>query len=186
MNDIKLPNLSEIEIEKLDELFNFLKSELIIKNHSEFLKIGVYCKEKWGDNKSLYSSFAKTLAINGLTETQFNNGEEYIWNQRFNRGARSFDSFKNEYKRQEKLNKQDKSDKILDRFIKKNEVIIKPLLIFSLMISIGFNFWQFHNSNNNKINRKAFQSALDSLKNLVHEQIILKKLSNSKDSVQKK
>ncbi len=186
MSDIKLPNLSEVEIEKLDELFNFLKSEFMIKNHSGFLKIGVYCKDKWGDDKILYYCFAETLAKNGLTETQFNNGEEYIWNQRFNIGAESFDSFKNEYHRQEKLKKQDKCDKILDRIIKKFEVVIKPLYIILLITSIGLNFFQFRNLNKNEMSRKKLQKTIDSLVNKISSNQITNKSGNDLNTIRKK
>ncbi|HET7819880.1 MAG TPA: hypothetical protein VFL70_11285 [Bacteroidia bacterium] len=96
IEDIKLPLLEIRNIEKLDELFLFLK-----ENYSSYNDVYRFCKERWGDNKLLYLCFAEYLKVNSFTFVQNDsNGINYSWKQRISERGLALDSFKKEYNRQ--------------------------------------------------------------------------------------
>ncbi len=96
IEDIKLPLLEIRNIEKLDELFVFLK-----ENYSSYNDVYRFCKERWGDNKLLYLCFAEYLKVNSFTFVQNDsNGINYSWKQRISERGLALDSFKKEYNRQ--------------------------------------------------------------------------------------
>ncbi len=96
IEDIKLPLLEIRNIEKLDELFLFLK-----ENYSSYNDVYRFCKERWGDNKLLYLCFAEYLKVNSFTLVQNDsNGINYSWKQRISERGLALDSFKKEYNRQ--------------------------------------------------------------------------------------
>ncbi|HNO70262.1 MAG TPA: hypothetical protein PKO16_00645 [Bacteroidia bacterium] len=96
IEDIKLPLLEIRNIEKLDELFVFLK-----ENYSSYNDVYRFCKERWGDNKLLYLCFAEYLKVNSFTLVQNDsNGINYSWKQRISERGLALDSFKKEYNRQ--------------------------------------------------------------------------------------
>lgn len=98
IEDIKLPHLEIRNIEKLDQVFLFLK-----ENHSSYNDIYEFCKAKWGDNKLLYLCFAEYLKVNSFTFVQnHSNGIRYSWKQKIAERGLALDGFTSEYNRQRK------------------------------------------------------------------------------------
>ena len=94
---IKLPLLRADDIDKLDYLLFCMKQK-----QAEFVNIHSVCKEKWGDNRLLYLFFAEYLKKNHFTMVQGQTSNpEYAWQQMIAPRGLVFDSFKNEYLRQQ-------------------------------------------------------------------------------------
>lgn len=118
---MKLPTLSTEDIEKLDKVLAFLK-----ENKDTYINISTYCSQTFGDNDQLESSFSDCLIENGLT-TPMN---DYIWSQIITQEGLAFDSFKNEYDRQGKEKRKEKSKNNLESHNLKLDILTKYFTIF--------------------------------------------------------
>ncbi|MES2139195.1 MAG: hypothetical protein V4511_05775 [Bacteroidota bacterium] len=159
-----LSSLSDSDIAKLDELFNFLKTELTEKRIHGFYPIDLFCQQHWGENITLYRCFGTMLADNGLTDIQNHNGEPYIWGQKCSQNGIAFDSFKNEYARQLQSRKQEQKDKSIDRANKKVDWITKPVLFIIVIITSGYGTYKFFNGQKFDAKIVAQEKTIDSLK----------------------
>jgi hypothetical protein len=169
MTDIKLPNISADDIEKLDDIFNFLKD-----NRNDFINIATYGEQKWGENDTLYLTIAKCIRQNDLTINKKNgDGGEYIWSQMINSEGLAFDGFKKEYERQKKSQKKDSSDKSWDRFNKRLDGISKPFLILSLFATISWNFYQLYQTQKKDMTLISRDKTIDSLKTVIKNTAIV-------------
>ena len=117
---MKLPTLSTEDIEKLDNVFAFLK-----ENKNTFINISTYCSQTIGYNDQLESSFANCLIENGLATPKTDD----MWSQMITQEGLAFDSFKNEYIRQRKDKKKEKSKNNLEHHSLKLDIITKYFTI---------------------------------------------------------
>ena len=163
MTDITLPNISADEIDKLDDIFNFLKD-----NKNDFINIATYVEQKWGENDTLYFTIANCIRQNDFTINKKNSdGGEYIWSQMINSEGLAFDGFKKEYERQRKSQKKDSVDKSWDRFNKRFDGISKPFIILSLIATISWNFYQLYQTQKKNTILISRDKTIDSLKTAI-------------------
>jgi hypothetical protein len=163
LKDMILPKLSEQEIEKLDILFNTLKKGALEDNRHGFFPIDNICISNWGENDILYTCFANTLIDNNLTDAGVSKGQTYIWMQRCNQNGLAFDSFKNEYERQRKMQSKAVIRQRWEDIFKIFEWISKPILLLITILSILLNFYQFYIDNKNERLIQQKQQTIDSL-----------------------
>lgn len=140
IKEIKLPNLSNSDINKLDQLFSFMK-----ENEKQFVDIYKVCKKKWGDNKILYLFFAEYLKKNSFTLVETDNqGGEYVWKQMISPRGLALDSFRNEFRRQsKKKRKEETMQRAQSRVTGMRSIARSTFLITSLVVSFLFSAYLF-------------------------------------------